>query len=436
MDSFQMYEPVDDDLYDPPSFYIQSESVSHSSILQASFNFANSIVGAGIIGLPYAFKQSGVCLGIFLLLFVACLVAHTVVLLIHNGRLSGKNTYQGLVMHCYGQNGLLIISVFQFIFAYGAMCAYTVILGDSFPSVFNSILPETSLFHPLLTSRAFIILACTLCISLPLSMYRDVSALSKASAISLGMIVFIVLAVCWNVLYLTPDQLGDPALRWTVVDTGLFEAIGVISFAFVCHHNTYLIYGSLKNPTIQRFTMVTNLSILVSFILCLILAFVGYQSFTNNTSANILNNFDKTNFSMNIARVFFGMNMFLTFPMECFVCREVLFHYFLEHLYPPKTDLTKAVSTTMHSSVTIVLVLSAMVIALSTEDLGFMLELTGGFAATVLAYILPASCYIKLAPGSVFSMQKIPYLLIILFGIVVMVLSTFFSIVKFINKTN
>ncbi len=41
----------------------------HSGIPGATMNFVNSIVGAGIIGLPYALYHSGFVLGIFLLLF-------------------------------------------------------------------------------------------------------------------------------------------------------------------------------------------------------------------------------------------------------------------------------------------------------------------------------------------------------------------------------
>lgn len=35
-----------------------------------------------------------------------------------------------------------------------------------------------------------------------------------------------------------------------LINDGVFQAIGVISFAFVCHHNSLLIYGSLRKPTI------------------------------------------------------------------------------------------------------------------------------------------------------------------------------------------
>ena len=44
-----------------------------SGIFGASSNLVNSIVGAGIIGIPYAFRQSGLIAGLFLLGLVAFL---------------------------------------------------------------------------------------------------------------------------------------------------------------------------------------------------------------------------------------------------------------------------------------------------------------------------------------------------------------------------
>jgi sodium-coupled neutral amino acid transporter 11 len=106
------------------------------------------------------------------------------------------------------------------------------------------------------------------------------------------------------------------------------------------------------------------------------LALGGYLAFTDQTSANILNNFPSTNTVMNISRVLFGINMFLTFPMECFVCREVIFHYLWGHLYHPEADINHLTSPWVHIGTTLLLVFSAMFISLVSCDLGFLLEIT------------------------------------------------------------
>ena len=113
---------------------------------------------------------------------------------------------------------------------YGGMCAYTVIMGSSIPAIFRAILPEGTFLYNLFGSRSFAILLCTLTVSLPLSLYRDLSALAKTSAASIVMIVFVVISVAIVGSGLPDEQRGNPDDRWTFFDTGIFQGIGVISF--------------------------------------------------------------------------------------------------------------------------------------------------------------------------------------------------------------
>lgn len=79
--------PLEMDAVGEPSMFISVPDVSgtpagagtlstpqkKSGIFGASSNLVNSIVGAGIIGIPYALKQSGLVTGVLLLLLVAYL---------------------------------------------------------------------------------------------------------------------------------------------------------------------------------------------------------------------------------------------------------------------------------------------------------------------------------------------------------------------------
>jgi len=88
-----------------------------------------------------------------------------------------------------------------------------------------------------------------------------------------------------------------------LINSGVTQAVGVISFAFVCHHNSLLIYGSLRKPTLDRFARVTHWSTSISMGACLAMALAGYLTFGDKTDANVLNNFPKDNVMVNIARL-------------------------------------------------------------------------------------------------------------------------------------
>lgn len=93
--------------------------------------------------------------------------------------------------------------------------------------------------------------------------------------------------------HVRPELKGDPSKRFSILGPGVFQAIGVISFAFVCHHNSLLIYGSLRTPTLDRFATVTHISTLLSLFACTTLAISAYVVFTDKTQGNILNNFSR-----------------------------------------------------------------------------------------------------------------------------------------------
>jgi sodium-coupled neutral amino acid transporter 11 len=157
------------------------ESARPKSGLSSAFmNMANSIIGAGIIGQPYAFKQAGLLTGITLLIVLTITVDWTIRLIVTNSKLSGANSFQATMEHCFGKSGLVAISIAQWAFAFGGMVAFCIIIGDTIPHVLTAIFPTLE-YVPvlwLLADRRAIIVLFVLGISYPLSLYRDIAMVS------------------------------------------------------------------------------------------------------------------------------------------------------------------------------------------------------------------------------------------------------------------
>ncbi|CAG8493587.1 796_t:CDS:2 [Dentiscutata erythropus] len=334
------------------------------SVFSSFLNMANSIIGAG---LPYSFREAGIWSGIILLIGLTMVVDWTIRLLVLNAKLSGRSSYQDIMQFCFGKSGMVAISLFQFAFAFGAL-------------------------------------------------YRDISKLAKASGLALISMVIIVVSVVIEGPQVDQSLRGSENGKWAFIHDEVFQSIGVISFAFVCHHNSLLIFDALHKPTIDRFATVTHLSTFVSLVSCMLMALCGYLIFTNKTEGD--------NVIINIARFCFGFNMFTTLPLELFVCREVINNYYFPN---------EQFNVLRHVIITTLLVGGAMIISLLTDNLGTVLELTGGFSATALAYILPPACYLKLSSGKLWTLNKLPAILCVIFGILVMVLSTMLSIANIID---
>ncbi|KAK3946388.1 putative vacuolar amino acid transporter 2 protein [Diplogelasinospora grovesii] len=386
-----------------------------SGLREAFMNMANSIIGAGIIGQPYAFKQAGLLSGIILLVVLTVVVDWTIRLIVVNSKLSGANSFQGTVEHCFGKTGLIAISVAQWAFAFGGMVAFGVIVGDSIPHVLQAIWPGLREIPVLglLADRRAVIVVFILGISYPLTLYRDIAKLAKASTFALMSMGVILVTVVVQGGLAPAEERGKLAdWRLLVVNDGIFQAIGVISFAFVCHHNSLLIYGSLKTPTIDRFSRVTHYSTSISMVACLLMALSGFLVFGDKTLGNVLNNFPADNTMVNIARLCFGLNMLTTLPLEAFVCREVMLNYYFPG-EPFNMNLHLILSTS--------LVVAAMALSLTTCDLGTVFELVGATSACAMAYILPPLCYIKLTTTRTW--KTYAAWAVVVFGCVVMSIS-------------
>ncbi|XP_035879269.1 putative sodium-coupled neutral amino acid transporter 11 isoform X4 [Phyllostomus discolor] len=285
----------------------------------AVFNVVNSIIGSGIIGLPYSMKQAGFPLGILLLFWVSYVTDFSLVLLIKGGALSGTDTYQSLVNKTFGFPGYLLLSVLQFLYPFIAMISYNIITGDTLSKVFQRIPgvdPEN-----LLIGRHFIIVFSTVVFTLPLSLYRDIAKLGKISLISTVLTTLILGIVTARVISLGP-YIPKSEDAWVFAKPNAIQAVGVMSFAFICHHNCFLVYGSLEEPTVAKWSRIIHLSTLVSVFICILFATCGYVTFTGFTQGDLFENYCRNDDLVTFGRFCYGATVVLTYPIECFVTRE------------------------------------------------------------------------------------------------------------------
>ena len=117
-----------------------------SSVMEAVFNLTNSIIGAGIIGMPYAVREAGFCAGVLLIVLMGYLTDYSLRLLIRSGQLAGAASYQSMVRIALGRAGFVVLSAAQFAFPLSGMVTYTIVVGHTLPVVFERLWgPDTAL---------------------------------------------------------------------------------------------------------------------------------------------------------------------------------------------------------------------------------------------------------------------------------------------------
>ncbi|XP_049628825.1 putative sodium-coupled neutral amino acid transporter 11 [Suncus etruscus] len=376
-------------------------------LFAAVFNIVNSIIGSGIIGLPYSVKQAGFPLGILLLFWVSYVTDFSLILLIKGGTLSGTDTYQSLVNKTFGLPGYLFLSVLQFLYPFIAMISYNIIAGDILSKVFQripSIDPENFFI-----GRHFIIVLSTVTFILPLSLYRDIAKLGKISLTSTLLTTLILGIVIAKAVSLGP-YIPKTEDAWVFAKPNAIQAVGVMSFAFICHHNCFLVYGSLEDPTVAKWSSIIHVSTVISLFISIIFATSGYLTFTGFTQGDLFENYCRNDDLVTFGRFCYGVTIILTYPIECFVTREVIANVFF----------SGNLSLVSHIIITVVIITVATVVSLLIDCLGVVLELSGVLCATPLIFIIPSACYLKLSEEPRTYLDKIMSCVMLSFGAVVM----------------
>lgn len=112
---------------------------STTSLNHIGLNYINSILGSGIVGIPYALHKAGFWVGIMLLISLAVVTDYSLSLLVKSASLAGVTSYQDLVHVAFGRPGFYLLTLLQFIYPFIAMISYNVIIGDTVTKVFKRV---------------------------------------------------------------------------------------------------------------------------------------------------------------------------------------------------------------------------------------------------------------------------------------------------------
>eukprot|EP00804_Cyclotella_cryptica_P024898 CCRYP_011805-RA/>CCRYP_011805-RA protein AED:0.38 eAED:0.38 QI:280/1/1/1/1/1/3/367/619 len=367
-----------------------------SSVAGATSNLVNAIIGAGIVGIPFAIKETGLLAGIVLVVLCAFLTDKSLRLLVGTAKHVDVPSYETLFESTYGTFGFYFISVNMLIMAYGGCLSYLTIIKDTLPVLLGVEKGNVGMERSILTLS-------TLCIILPISMQRDMADLAKTSQVSvLFQCLTVLVVVIFSPISSSLEEHGGIqriASQSIIKTNSIFIGLGVLSFAFVCQHSAFIVAGSLERPTRKRWSLVTTFALSLCVILEGACGISGYLAFLEDTEGNILNNFlslgGETRNAANVARGLLCTTMFFVYPMDSFVCRHVLVVLLFRGRRAHEGDDAAVLSRRdRRVAMTLVIYLSSLIPALMVDNVGSVLAITGTIAGSSLSYIGPGLVYL------------------------------------------
>jgi hypothetical protein len=215
----------------------ESPSEQHEPVAgfaSCSINLLKTILGAGMLAMPFAFASLGYIPGTVFVLVTAALAAFGLHLFIASSKYVGRGaTVNKLANLTYPSLTIL----FDFAIAlkcFGVAISYLIVIGDMMPSIINGLGIRNSLF----LSRQFWLMLSAIPL-VPLAFLKRMDSLKYTSFAGLLSVLYLVGVAAWNVW--KPDAIRPPP------DAGIepfasfsfasIKSFSVFVFSFTCHQN-------------------------------------------------------------------------------------------------------------------------------------------------------------------------------------------------------
>ncbi|RQM22750.1 hypothetical protein B5M09_005131 [Aphanomyces astaci] len=286
-----------------------SESMAASSTPHSwgvFFNLTNAIAGASIIYIPHAMADGGFLPVLGLLLLCGGITWYAMNILIVLGHHHHVQSYEDLAQLAFGVPGYLAVCFFQFTFSFGANCSYLLVIADTLPVVIGRLCKmhiahgepvpssQTSWYLRLVADRNICVTLVAVLVLLPICIHRSFASLEKFAGVSVLSVVVCTGVIVYECMFHKDEYVAESRgfmYDYVAVHPDIFPALGTIAFAYVCQHQTFLLYNTMSPATPRGFADISRAGVAVSVALIFALSIPGYLLFLQATRSDIFLNF-------------------------------------------------------------------------------------------------------------------------------------------------
>lgn len=407
-----------------------------ATIKSGSINLLNTIIGAGILAMPYGLKCNGLVFGVCLIIWSSLTSAFGLYLQNKVAKYTQQQdavSYFSLCQLTYPQLSLIFDSAIA-IKCFGVGVSYLVVIGDLMPKIMESLnVSEESI----LMERNFWITCFMVGIVTPLSFLKKLDSLKYTSIVALVSVVYL---ICLVVEHFLVDQVPERTIdvfgpvSWKLT----LSSFPIFVFAYTCHQNMFAIINELKSnekdgSTTRQSNMIIRNAITIACASYLVVGILGYLTFGTSVNANIITMYPRDLIPSLIGRLSIVVMVSLSFPLQCHPCRGSVNHviHFLingveaklrssqassngytalpegqdahsaDDSFVSTTPMEGAQDTDGHDPIVVpltskkfwiitsVIVITSYIVAISVKSLAHVLAFVGSTGSTSISFILP-----------------------------------------------
>ncbi|KAJ3302330.1 hypothetical protein HDV03_005163 [Kappamyces sp. JEL0829] len=392
------------------------------SILTSTVDLCNTILGTGIVSLPYAFSTVGLGVGTFFVVLAVWTTWFSLRLLVNAAQkahgnpqakfswslhaMRGEPSFSSIAQVAVGPWQSIVCDLVVVMACMGFSISYLVSIGDCMPEFVSGVLGSDHALSWLLTNRYFWMLAFIMVVA-PLNFARSVDDFPWFSATALGCAVFLALTVIVQSL-LSETQLGSLPIHWLILEKKSFDCIPIFIFAFTCHQNIFSIYKdidanylsgeALDYGTLAHIHAVIDISVICVGTVYLVVGWIGFLMFGSHTKIIILENYESS-LTIVVARFCYSLLAALSIPIQIHPCRIALESLLcsFKYLSPISNGYSRLANQPAFPvdaeqrryKLTLVMTLIIYVSAFCFPNLETILSFVGATGGVAMCYIIP-----------------------------------------------
>eukprot|EP00878_Enallax_costatus_P011109 GHUV01011602.1.p1 GENE.GHUV01011602.1~~GHUV01011602.1.p1 ORF type:complete len:461 (+),score=81.03 GHUV01011602.1:314-1696(+) len=380
-----------------------------ASSLSSVFTLCNTAIGAGVLSLPYAFECAGLVGCFILCLVVSSLESFTMYVLAKFSERYDASSYGSLIRRALGKKTAAALSAVMVIYLWGSCVAYLVIVADTFTSLSTLHLGPEAWF----SQRPVVLFTTGMAVTF-MCFPRNLHALERISVAAVLGFIYTAIAVLvrgGQTVLSRPDPWENVSLF--NVNIKALYALPIVVFGFNCHANVVSVFYELEHypsrlistlpasPTDYRtlgplapkpytYKLIGMLGAIISAASVILIGYMsvgvaGYLAYPLNVSSNVLNSFPADDVLIQIGRGVIGFVVMAHYPLSHNPARKG-WEDFLDACFEIRRG---SIPRWVSIMITIVFVWSNVAMSLVVTDLGQVLHMIGGTAASFMIFFLP-----------------------------------------------
>ncbi|ONI08050.1 hypothetical protein PRUPE_5G155600 [Prunus persica] len=387
----------------------------------SAFHNVTAMVGAGVLGLPYAMSQLGWGPGVAVLVLSWIITLYTLWQMVEMHEIvPGKrfDRYHELGQHAFGEKlGLWVVVPQQLMVECGVCIVYMITGGNSIKKIHDTLCPNCKSIK---TTYFIMIFASVHFVLSHLPSFNSIAGVSLAAAVmSLSYST-----IAWTASVhkgVDPEVQYGPKASSTAGNVfNFFSALGNVAFAFAGHNVVLEIQATIPSTPEKPSKKPMWKGVFIAYVvvaLCYFpVAMIGYWVFGNNVEDNILISLQKPRWLIALANFFVVIHVIGSYQVFAMPVFDMLESFLVTVMkFKPSMSLRFLTRTAF--------VAFTLFIGITFPFFGGLLSFFGGFAFAPTTYFLPCVMWLVMYKPKKFGLSWWANWLCIIVGVLLMVLS-------------